>query len=99
MNECLPKYKSVAIICKDSAELEVAKDKLSDLGLMVLGENNKYYDGQDKLLMTVHTAKGLEFDAVIIYNKSSYSDSAIDLKQLYVAKTRALHKLVVCSDK
>lgn len=99
VSECLPKYKSVAIICKDTAELEVAKEKLSPLGLMVLGENNKYYDGQDKLLMTVHTAKGLEFDAVIIYNNNSYSDSSIDLKQLYVAKTRALHKLVVCSGK
>ena len=99
VQECLPKYKSVAIICKDTAELEIAKEKLADLGLMVLGENNKYYDGQDKLLMTVHTAKGLEFDAVIVYDNNSYSDSSIDLKQLYVAKTRALHKLVVCSSK
>ncbi len=97
--ESLPKYNAVAVICKDSTELERAKEEYSDLGLMVLGENNKYYEGQDKLLMTVHTAKGLEFDCVVIYNGSSYTDVPIDLKQLYVAKTRALHKLVICKNK
>ena len=36
----------------------------------------------------------MEFDAVIIYNVDDYScDSELDMKLLYVAMTRALHKL------
>ena len=39
--------------------------------------------------------KGLEFDAVILYNpnEESYADSDCDAKLLYVAVTRALHEL------
>lgn len=39
--------------------------------------------------------KGLEFDAVILYNPNEecYADSDRDAKLLYVAVTRALHEL------
>ena len=41
-----------------------------------------------------YLAKGLEFDAVIIYNVDDYDcKNEIDMKLLYVAMTRALHKL------
>ena len=41
-------------------------------------------------------AKGLEFDVVIVYdvNKENYS-SDFDKKLLYIACTRALHRLVI----
>ena len=90
------KYNTTAIICKDDFELKTASEKLSDLHLKVVSEDNAYYGDEKNLLLTIQTAKGLEFDSVIIYDKNSYSENDIDLKQLYVAKTRALHKLVIC---
>ncbi len=89
------KYSHTAIIVKDDAELEEAKVKLAELNLTLLDENNYSYGDAKNTIMTVQTAKGLEFDSVIIYNISSYQGQELDLKQLYVAKTRALHKLVI----
>ena len=93
------KYNSTAIICKDDDELETASKKLSSLELVILDENNSFYGEQKNILMTVQTAKGLEFDSVIIYDRSNYTDNEIDIKKLYVAKTRALHKLIICGNK
>ena len=88
-------YSHTAILCKDDNDLELAKKNLADLGLIVLDENNLSYANEKVSMMTVQTAKGLEFDSVIIYDKTSYTDSVNDLKLLYVAQTRALHKLVI----
>ena len=88
-------YNNTAIICKDNEELKEAEKALEKLEIVVLDENNTTYSDIKKSLLTVQTAKGLEFDSVIIYNHSSYTDNSIDLKLLYVAKTRALHKLII----
>lgn len=42
-------------------------------------------------------AKGLEFDAVLIFNADStgYTEDELDIKLLYVAMTRPLHKLYI----
>lgn len=93
------KYATTAIICKDDNELKVAQEKLSQLNLTVIDENNINYGKNQNIILTVQTAKGLEFDAVILYDHSTYSHNLIDLKLLYVAKTRALHKLVMCGCK
>ena len=48
------------------------------------------------------TAKGLEFDAVIINDASSNiydSNNKEDMHLLYVAATRALHELIILYDK
>ena len=90
------KYANTAIICKNDEELEIAQEKLSSLNLIVLDENNINYGTAQNTILTVQTAKGLEFDSVIIYNERSFSDNnPNDLKLLYVAKTRALHKLII----
>ena len=91
------KYQNTAIICKDDFELNEAQKNLASLNLAVINEDNQSYDEYQNILLTVQTAKGLEFDSVIIYSKNKYTENPIDLKQLYVAKTRALHKLVVCN--
>ena len=88
-------YNNTAIICKDNDELREAEKALESLELIVLDENNTTYSDIKKSLLTVQTAKGLEFDSVIIYNHASYTENSIDLKLLYVAKTRALHKLII----
>jgi DNA helicase-2/ATP-dependent DNA helicase PcrA len=45
------------------------------------------------VLVPSYLSKGLEFDAVIIAGGENYTDSEIDIKLLYVAMTRALHKM------
>lgn len=47
--------------------------------------------------MPSYLSKGLEFDAVILYNANSvnYTNNNIDSKLLYVAMTRAMHELYV----
>lgn len=88
-------YNNTAIICKNNDELKIAERELESLQLAVLDETNSTYQDIKNCLITVQTAKGLEFDSVIIYDHGSYTDSPLDLKLLYVAKTRALHKLII----
>lgn len=88
-------YNNTAIICKNNEELRRAEKELESLQLVVLDETNSTYQDIKKCLITVQTAKGLEFDSVIIYDHKSYTESSLDLKLLYVAKTRALHKLII----
>lgn len=88
-------YSNTAIIVKDTDELHKAEEMLKDLNLVVLDETNLTYGQVKNTLLTVQTAKGLEFDSVIIFNNSSYTESPLDLRLLYVAKTRALHKLII----
>lgn len=89
-------YAHTAIICKSQGELEKAQEDLKDLNLVVLDENNLSYADAKNCLLTTQTAKGLEFDSVIIYDRESYSeDNSNDMKLLYVSMTRALHKLIV----
>ena len=50
---------------------------------------------EDITVLPLALTKGLEFDAVVLYNPSRnrYADSDRDAKLLYVAVTRALHEL------
>ncbi|MFZ5644127.1 MAG: RNA polymerase recycling motor HelD [Bacillota bacterium] len=91
-------YKSIALICKSMEECKRIKkylDKESGISVRLLtGEENAYHSGIT--LVPSYIAKGLEFDAVFIINiEDKYSSSDIDIKLLYVAMTRALHKLFV----
>ena len=95
-------FSHTAIICKNKQELERALQELSELNLTILDESNLGYNNNQNTILTVQTAKGLEFNSVIIYNLSTYNtNNPNDLKLLYVAKTRALHKLIIngCEDK
>ena len=50
------------------------------------------------LIMPIYMAKGLEYDAVIVYEvneERSYHESE-DKQLLYIACTRALHRLSLC---
>lgn len=90
-------YHNIAIICKDDKEVENLYCKLKDkVNVNLINKDNNYEDGI--LLISSSTAKGLEFDAVIIYNvdkKIFDKDNITDMKLLYVSITRAMHELVV----
>lgn len=72
-------YKKIAIIVKTSIE----RDKIEKFKLSHVK------------IIPVYEAKGLEYDAVIVYTEKDnyYKEEEINL--LYVAATRALHALVV----
>jgi DNA helicase-2/ATP-dependent DNA helicase PcrA len=52
------------------------------------------------IIIPAYLAKGLEFDAVIVYNvsKENYTRE-IDRRLLYIACTRALHSLTLLYEK
>lgn len=87
-------YNSIAIICKSQKSAVNLYFKLKgkiDIKLVdYLGDQN--LDGT--IIVPVYLAKGLEFDAVIVHetNNKNYN-TPYDKKLLYVACTRALHRL------
>lgn len=88
-------YSTTAIICMTEAEAEQARQLLAEKVSLAEGENNNYSAGT--MILPIHLVKGLEFDAVILWNPRikqnlAYPDKA---KLLYVATTRALHELYV----
>ena len=88
-------FQSIAIICKNEEEtIKLAKIlSKSKIKINLISSKNTKYDG-GICLVPSYLAKGLEFDAVIIYNVDDYDcKNEIDMKLLYVAMTRALHKL------
>lgn len=94
------KKRSIAIICKSKEEIK-ALQKESELikKFKVLDELNTMTKSK-KIITTPAKAKGVEFDCVIIpfANKDNYNNE-LDRNLLYVASTRALHKLYFLSDK
>lgn len=91
-------YKSIAIICKTLKESKDVHGMLSkhikDASL-ITGKEEVYKSGV--VVLPSSLAKGLEFDGVVIYNadSESYTDDELDIKLLYVAMTRPLHKLYI----
>lgn len=91
-------YKSIAVICKTLKECKdvhaFLSKQVSDVTL-VSGKEEVYKSGL--VVLPSCLAKGLEFDAVVIHNADSegYTEDELDIKLLYVAMTRALHKLYI----
>ena len=88
------KYGHTAIICKSFAEAQKMYDDLKKtLDVYLIKGTDSSFD-KPLIITTASTSKGLEFDHVIIPNvdKENYS-GAIGRNLLYVASSRALHKL------
>ncbi len=91
-------YKTIAVICRTQEEADIVSEALSkhiELQSVNSEAETSFINGV--MVMPIHMSKGLEFDAVILWNVNNdnylYSDS--DIKLLYVAITRALHELYV----
>lgn len=91
-------YKSIAIICKTLDECNkvhrhLAKEAKLNTTILTGTEDN--YQG-GLVILPAYLAKGLEFDAVFIVGlESAYTQSELDIKLLYVAMTRAHHRLYI----
>ncbi len=89
-------FKSFALICKTMDKCievnKVLKRKINDLHIMT-GKEKEYKTGI--IIVPSYLSKGLEFDVVFIPDaeKGTYTREGLDIKLLYVAVTRPLHKL------
>lgn len=90
-------YKSLGIICKtelQAKETDLQLKKYTDEVYFLSNQSTAFVKGI--IITSAHMAKGLEFDEVIIPqtdNKNYHSE--IDRSMLYVATTRAMHKLTL----
>lgn len=89
-------FHSIAIIGKTLKECEILHKALKHKGenkiTLLDGKEDSFHHGI--VLVPSYLAKGLEFDAVIIVQyEETYTEDELDLKLLYVAMTRALHRV------
>ena len=91
---------SICIITKDQLEGECIYKMLRRQGLEVeyLKDEKSTYNGK-VAVMPSYLTKGLEFDAVILYDVSAkrFTSNELDIKLLYVMITRALHEVSMYS--
>ncbi len=90
-------YETIAVICRDEAEAEAVSELLLDsLDLEGYTPERSQF-GEGIMVLPVMYTKGLEFDAVLLWNptKKQYPQDNGHVKLLYVAATRALHELTV----
>lgn len=91
-------YTSLGIICKTEAQAKETAGKLSNRCKENIGflshQSSAFVKGI--IVTSAHIAKGLEFDEVIVTQADDRNyHSAIDKSMLYVAVTRAMHKLTI----
>ncbi|WP_257346933.1 RNA polymerase recycling motor HelD [Pseudalkalibacillus decolorationis] len=92
-------HQTIAVICKTAQESKVVFEQINNdipVQLMV-NETDSYKKGI--LILPAYLAKGIEFDAVIIYNasKEQYKHE-YERKIFYTACTRAMHELHIFSE-
>lgn len=87
---------NIAVICKDEKEVEEIYNKIKKEipEIKTISSKSKDYEG-GIIIVPSYYSKGLEFDSVIIAEKNKYTEDILDKKLLYVAYTRAMHKLYV----
>lgn len=88
-------YQSTAIITKDRKEAEKIYNLVKDDVSISLVDADSLKFQKELIVIPAYTAKGLEFDSVIIYNDRENSYRANERNLLYVACTRCQHELYI----
>jgi DNA helicase-2/ATP-dependent DNA helicase PcrA len=91
-------YLSIGIITKTNKIARNLYQRLQsfDDEISLIDDNIDVYDNKT-CVISAFNSKGLEFDGVIIIDGEDYFRNDIDRNVLYVASTRALHKLTILS--
>jgi DNA helicase-2/ATP-dependent DNA helicase PcrA len=91
-------YNTIAIICKSAAETNAAFEALRSVEEIKLVKKGSIEYEQGVVVIPAYLAKGIEFDAVIIYDASEqvYGDESLR-RLFYTACTRAMHYLQLYS--
>lgn len=88
-------HRSLGLICKTQAQADALYEQIKSLGERVHlldADSTTFSDGI--ILATAHLAKGLEFDRVVVpFVSAKNYRNTIDRHMLYVACTRAMHRL------
>ena len=88
-------YKSIAIITKTDEETNYLYNLIKeDIIITKMNQNSDEYK-RDLVILPSYIAKGLEYDAVIIYTDKDNSYIRDEKYLFYVACTRAQHQLIV----
>ncbi|MDU7029141.1 HelD family protein [Robinsoniella peoriensis] len=95
VNTCMEKgYRSIGLICKSERNALRLFDSLKDKIDLQLIKNESVADLHGVFIIPVYMSKGLEFDAVLICDTDALNYNNKDDKNLlYIACTRALHRL------
>ena len=92
-------YNSVAIVTKSQKEANEFKNYIvsnkKSAYAKVVSQKDKVFDSGRVMIVPSYLAKGLEFDAVLISDAGNEYYDQSETKLLYVAVTRALHKLEI----
>lgn len=90
-------HRTLAIICKtrtQAGRIHLALTRAGHAPRLLSAETGSY--GQGVVVCTAYLAKGLEFDEVIVPQADFRTyHREIDRRQLYVACTRAMHRLLL----
>jgi DNA helicase-2/ATP-dependent DNA helicase PcrA len=89
-------FGSIAVICKDIHNTEKVYESLRDQleEIHLISDHVTDFHG-GVVVIPSYLSKGLEFDGVLIHSvdQSTYSDEEMAVKLLYIAITRALHRV------
>ncbi len=96
LKEYNEKSPSVAIITKTIEEArELHKELIKEFPSIRLCDNKSCVLSEAPIIMPLVLTKGLEFDSVIVYNKNNTFNGDSNKPYLYMAVTRALHRLSI----
>lgn len=96
INDLKPNNNLVAVICKDrDSSQKIVKDLIKLKPLLISSKVTDYGE-KGVVVMTADQSRGLEFDVVVIPDAYLYGNNNRDIKTLYLAMSRAMHRLVIC---
>lgn len=89
-------YETITILCKTNQQARQVHKALREyLEIKLVSEEDTYL-AKGILIMPIYMAKGLEYDAVIVYDVNNVNYyNRFDKQLLYIAGTRALHRLAL----
>ena len=97
INYLRDKYKSVAVITRDSNTAAKLYEDLKEVIPISLLNGQSEEFNKELVVLPAYLAKGLEFDSVIVYSDGESKYLKNEKNLLYVACTRAQHELIVYS--
>jgi DNA helicase-2/ATP-dependent DNA helicase PcrA len=90
-------HQTIAVICRTAKESKQVFDELKvHIPLHLIEKGTISYE-KGTLVIPSYLAKGIEFDAVIIYDSSQYRSES-ERKLFYTVCTRAMHELYIFSN-
>ncbi|MEH7222762.1 RNA polymerase recycling motor HelD [Bacillus sp. JJ1566] len=91
-------HETIALICKTEVESKEAFNALrNEIPIRLMNQETYHFD-KGILVLPTYLAKGIEFDAVVIYNASNeVYGREYERKLFYTACTRAMHELQLFS--